>query len=138
MSQPELRYVEQPALDQLQEDKKWSYKDGRELAPDNSDIRSSLKEVVLIPNLEQGIQRINPWISDENLRKIVRDITVIQTSTLMEANQWLWERLTQYFSVEQDLGKGRRGQTVKLIDFDNIENNEFLSLIHISEPTRPS
>ena len=30
------------------------------------------------------------------------------------------------FSVEQDLGKGRRGQTVKLIDSENIQNNEFL------------
>ena len=127
MSQPELLYVEQPALDQLQSNG-WSYKDGRELAPDNSNIRSSFKEVVLTPNLEQSIKRINPWISEENLRKIIRDITVIQTSTLMEANQWLWERLTQYFSVEQDLGKGRRGQTVKLIDFENIQNNEFLCI----------
>ncbi len=125
-SQPEFLYVEKPALDQLQEDKKWSYKDGRELAPETSDIRSSLKEVVLIPKLEEAIQRINPWISEENLRKIFQDITVIQTSTLMEVNKWLWERLTQYFSVEQDLGKGRRGQTVKLIDFEDIEKNEFL------------
>ena len=110
MSGDEFFKVEKPALDQLQSNKRWSYKDGRELSPDTSDIRSSLKEVVLIPNLKQAIQRINPWISEENLRKIVRDILVIQTSTLMEANQWFWERLTQYFSVEQDLGKGRRGQ----------------------------
>ena len=41
MSQPELLYVEQPALDQLQGNS-WSYKDGRELAPDTSDIRTSL------------------------------------------------------------------------------------------------
>ena len=127
MSQPEFIYVEQPALDQLQSNG-WSYKDGREIAPDKSNIRSSFKEVVLTPNLEQAIQRINPWISEENLRKIVRDITLIQTSTLMEANQWVWERITQYFSVEQDLGKGRRGQTVKLIDFENIKNNEFLCI----------
>ena len=127
MPQPEFQYVEQPALDQLQSNG-WSYQDGKQLAPDTSDIRASLKEVTLIPNLEKAIQRINPWISEENLRKIVRAITVIQTSTLMEANQWLWERLTQYFSVEQDLGSGRRGQTVKLIDFDNIQNNEFLCI----------
>ena len=28
--------------------------------------------------------------------------------------------------MEQDLGKGRKGQTVKIIDFDNPDNNEFL------------
>ena len=125
MSHPELLYVEQPAINQLQENG-WSYKDGRELAPEISDIRPSLKEVVLIPNLEKAIKRINPWISDENLRKIIRAITMIQTSTLIEANQWFWEQLTQYFSVEQNLGKGRRGQTVKIIDFDNPDNNNFL------------
>ena len=69
---------------------------------------------------------INPWISDDNLRKVVREVTLIQTSTLMEANQWFWERITQYFSVDQDLGSGRRGQTLKLIDFDHPENNDFL------------
>ena len=38
----------------------------------------------------------------------------------MEINQSIWETLTQYISVEQDIdGKGRRGQTVKIIDFDN-------------------
>ena len=121
----EFLYSEKAALDQLQSNG-WSYQDGKQLAPDTSDIRSSLKEVTLTPNLKQAIQRINPWISEENLRKIIREVTVIQSSTLMEANQWLWERLTQYFSVEQDLGSGRRGQTVKLIDFENIQNNEFL------------
>jgi type I restriction enzyme R subunit len=77
-------------------------------------------------SLKQAIQRINPRISEDNLRKVVREVTLIQTSTLMEANQWFWERLTQYFSVDQDLGSGRRGQTLKLIDFDHPENNEFL------------
>ncbi len=121
----EFIYSEKPALDQLQSNG-WSYKDGKDLVPETSNLRSSLKEVVLTHNLEAAIKRINPWISDENLRKIIREITVIQTSTLIEANQWFWERLTQYFSVEQDLGKGRRGQTVKLIDFENIQNNDFL------------
>jgi len=119
--------VELPALEQLKRIG-WSYKDGRELDPDISKIRASFKEVILTPNLDQAIKRINPWISEENLRKIVRDIKMIQTSTLMEANQWLWEKITQYFYVEQDLGKGRRGQTVKLIDFENIQNNEFLCI----------
>ena len=137
MSGEEFYKVELPFLEKLQSNG-WSYKDGRELAPDHLNVRSSLKEVVLIPNLEQAIKRINPWISDENLRKIIRDITMIQKSTLMEANQWFWERLTQYFSVEQDLGKGRRGQTIKLIDFDKIQNNEFLCInqFKIEGPTQ--
>ena len=125
MTGDERQLVEAPALEQLK-GLGWSHLDGTTLVPCTSNHRSSLKDVVLTPNLEQAIQRINPWISDDNLRKVVREVTLIQTSTLMEANQWFWERLTQYFSVDQDLGSGRRGQTLKLIDFDHPENNEFL------------
>ena len=125
MAGDERQLVEAPALEQLK-GLGWSHLDGATLVPEKSNHRSSLKDVVLTPNLEQAILRINPWISEDNLRKVVREVTLIQTSTLMEANQWFWERLTQYFSVDQDLGSGRRGQTLKLIDFDNLENNEFL------------
>jgi type I restriction enzyme R subunit len=125
MEGDERKLVEAPALDQLK-GLGWSHLDGTTLAPEKTTLRSSFKDVVLTPNLEQAIQRINPWISEDNLRKVVREVTLIQTSTLMEANQWFWERLTQYFSVDQDLGSGRRGQTLKLIDFDNLENNECL------------
>lgn len=125
MEGDERKLVEAPALEQLK-GLGWSHIDGTTLAPEKTNLRSSFKDVVLTPNLEQAIQRINPWISEDNLRKVVREVTLIQTSTLMEANQWFWERLTQYFSVDQDLGSGRRGQTLKLIDFDQPENNEFL------------
>ena len=125
MAGDERQLVEAPALEQLK-GLGWSHLDGTTLVPGTSIHRSSLKDVVLTPNLEQAIKRINPWISEDNLRKVVREVTLIQTSTLMEANQWFWERLTQYFSVDQDLGSGRRGQTLKLIDFDNLQNNEFL------------
>jgi len=70
MSDPELLYVEQPTLDQLQSNG-WSYKDGRKFSPETSDILSSLKEVVLTHNLEAGIKGINRLISKENLREIV-------------------------------------------------------------------
>jgi len=125
MAGDERHFVEAPALEQLK-GLGWSHLDGTTLVPEKSNHRSSLKDVVLTPNLEQAIQRINPWISEDNLRKVVREVTLIQFSTLMESNKWFWERLTQYFSVDQDLGSGRRGQTLKLIDFDNLQNNEFL------------
>ncbi|MDB4346443.1 HsdR family type I site-specific deoxyribonuclease [bacterium] len=125
MAGDERQLVEAPALEHLK-GLGWQHLDGTTLHPEQTDKRSSLKDVVLTPTLEQAIKRINPWISDDNLRKVVREVTLIQTSTLMEANQWFWERLTQYFSVDQDLGSGRRGQTLKLIDFDHPENNEFL------------
>ena len=126
MNNDEYDKVELPALEQLQA-LGWSYINGSELTPENSSERSYFSDVVLIETLRDSIKRINPWINEENLRKVIRDITKPLLPSLMEINQTIWEMLTQYISVEQDIdGKGRRGQTVKIIDFDNPDNNNFL------------
>ncbi|KRF31953.1 type I restriction endonuclease subunit R [Paenibacillus sp. Soil787] len=88
--------------------------------------RDTLREIVLEGRLENAIKRINPWIDANNLRKVVRYVTHIESSSLMEANERLYNDIVNYISIEQDLGKGKKNQTVKLIDFDNIDNNEFL------------
>ncbi|MDB4068485.1 HsdR family type I site-specific deoxyribonuclease [Pseudomonadales bacterium] len=125
MASDELDKVELPALEQLQS-LGWSYIEGAQLSPDESDERSSLKDVVLEKRLTSSLKRINPWINDENLRKVIRELTKTLYSNLVEANQGIWTHINQCISVMQDLGKGNRGQTVHIIDFENPENNEFL------------
>lgn len=82
--------------------------------------------VLLKERLIKSIQKLNPWISDNNLNKILRYITHIHATSLMEANQLFHENLINMISIQQDLGKGKKNQTVKLIDFECPENNEFL------------
>ena len=125
MSSPELDKVELPALDQLQA-LGWQYLEGAKLSPEESDERDSYKEVVLEKRLSLSIKRINPWISEENLHKVVRDLTRAIYTNLIEANQQIWEVLNKCVSVMQDVGKGNKGQTVRIIDFDDPGNNEFL------------
>ena len=125
MASDELDKVELPALEQLQS-LGWSYVEGAQLSPDESDERSSLKDVVLEKRLTSSLKRINPWINDENLRKVIRELTKTLYPNLIEANQGIWTHINQCISVMQDLGKGNRGQTVHIIDFENPENNEFL------------
>jgi type I restriction enzyme R subunit len=125
MTNDEYDKVELPALQQLQQ-LGWTYLHGAQFAPSATGERTYFREVVLEKRLAAAIQRINPWISEENLRKVVRETTHPLTATLMEANQNLWQNIVHCQSVEQDLGKGRIGQTVRIIDFDNIANNEFL------------
>ncbi|MBV1883881.1 MAG: HsdR family type I site-specific deoxyribonuclease [Pseudomonadales bacterium] len=125
MNQDELNKVELPAIEQLQA-LGWAYIAGEKLNAESGE-RNSLRDVVLVQRLEAAIKRINPWISEENLRKVMRDeITHPNFAGLMEYNHAIYQTLTNYVSVEQDLGKGRKGETVKFIDFDNPENNEFL------------
>ncbi|RIY42556.1 type I restriction endonuclease subunit R [Neopusillimonas maritima] len=131
MFQDEIQKVEQPAIEQLQK-LGWQYVQGALLAPAGEGVkglsaeRTYYRDVVLVHRLEQALKRLNPWISDENLRKVMRDITHPVHAGLMEYNQALWQMLVNYVSVEQDLGKGRKGQTVKIIDFDVPGNNDFL------------
>jgi type I restriction enzyme R subunit len=142
MTQDEYDKVEGPAISQLQQ-LGWSYLPGALLAPAAGAIngakltpdvsggtapaeRTYISDVVLSRRLEAAVKRINPWINDENLRKVVREVTHPLVATQMEANHLIYKTLVNYQSVEQDLGKGRKGQTVKLIDFDRPNNNEFL------------
>ena len=125
MASDELDKVELPALEQLQS-LGWSYVEGAKLSPDESDERSSLKDAVLEKRLTTSLKRINPWINDENLRKVIRELTKTLYSNLVEANQSIWTQINQCISVMQDLGKGNKGQTVHIIDFEHPENNEFL------------
>lgn len=122
MDKPEYDKVEKPALDQLQQ-YGWLYVHGSELTPEQNE-RAYMRDVMLVQRLETAIQRINPWISEENLRKVMRELTHPNFAGLMEFNHALYQQLTQYVSVEQDLGKGRKGQTVKIIDFDNFNYKE--------------
>ena len=107
MASDELDKVELPALEQLQS-LGWSYVEGAQLSPDESDERSSWKDVVLEKRLTESLKRINPWINDENLRKVVRDLTKTTYPNLVEANQAIWTQINQSVSVMQDLGKGNK------------------------------
>lgn len=125
MASDEFDKVELPALEQLQS-LGWSYVTGEKLSPEESDERNSFKDVVLEKRLTTSIKRLNPWISNENLRKVIRNLTKTVYPNLVEANQSIWNSINQCVSVMQDLGKGNKGQTVHIIDFDNLENNEFI------------
>ncbi|WP_163536358.1 type I restriction endonuclease subunit R [Gracilibacillus sp. YIM 98692] len=129
--------VENRMIDQLQQ-LDYTYVHGAELDKE----RISQLEVVLKERLQQAIQRLNPWINENNLNKMVRSVAHMETTSLMEANQHFHELLINQLSVQQDVGSGRKNQTVKLIDFDNIDNNDFLitnqfSYTHANETIRP-
>jgi type I restriction enzyme R subunit len=117
----EKELVEYRLIDQLKQ-YGFTYIHGSQLEGE----RQTLREVVLTKRLEDAIKRINPWIGENNLRKIVRYVSHIEASSMMEANERLYEDIVHYISIEQDLGKGKKNQTVRLIDFEHTENNEFL------------
>ena len=124
-SNDELDKVELPALHQLQQ-LGWQYIPGALLTPESGE-RDYLRDVVLVNRVNSAIKRLNPWISDENLRKVSRLLTHPLQTGLIEYNQHLWEILFgEGIAVDQDANGMRRSQTVTLIDHEHPDNNEFL------------
>jgi type I restriction enzyme, R subunit len=90
------------------------------------DTRASINEVILQDRLKSSLQKINPWLSDNSLEKVIRTVTNIQASTLMEANQTLFELITKKDSITEKPTPEGKPQPVFIIDYENIENNDFL------------
>lgn len=117
----ELHLSEDPAVELLQAIG-YTFVSAEELDRE----RKSQKEVILVGRLERAVRKLNPWISDENLKKAVREITNVQAVSLMDANEKIHTALVHTVSLEQDVGQGKKGQSVHFIDFEHPGNNEFI------------
>ncbi len=91
--------------------------------------RESWRDVVLVKRLGAALKRLNPWISDDNISKAIRAVTSVNAASLIEASEKLHTILTYGVSLEQDLGDGKKGQTVRFLEFDSADptaTNEFI------------
>src|SRR5690625_1940937 len=138
-SQPwnEETLVENRMIEQLQT-LGYTYIQGQDLQEE----RTSQSEVVLMDRLTKTIKSLNPWLDDNNLNRVIRRITHMEATSVMEANQAFHDMLINKMSITQDLGTGRKNHTVQVIDFDNIENNDFIvtnqiSYTHANVTNRP-
>ena len=119
----ELLEVEDPAVEVLTQYLGWKEIDSKE----SEELRPSKKEVVLVPILYDTIKRLNPWISDENANRVIRSITHVQATSVIEANEKIQAMLEKGTTVTQDIGDGLglKSRDVHLIDYENIKNNDF-------------
>lgn len=91
-----------------------------------ADTRESINEVILEDRLRQSLLKINPWLRDNSLEKVVRKLKNIQASTLIEANQIVFDFITKKDSITEKPTPEAKPQPVFIIDYENIENNDFL------------
>ena len=116
----EFHLAEDPAVELLQS-LGYTY-----VPPEDLDReRTSFKEPILTGRLNLALKRLNPWLSGPNLTKAVRAVTHVQAASLAEANQTLYTSLTYGIALEQDRGDGRKSYTIRFLDFDNPERNEW-------------
>ena len=122
VDQPQLQLdeyslVEKPALD-LFGILGYNYIDGRKL-------KKEPQQFFLLDILKKKLLEINPWIDDNRLNKAIREILFVQAASPVEANKLLYYKLVNYSSLKQDRRSGKKSYTVKFIDFDEPEKNDF-------------
>jgi type I restriction enzyme R subunit len=88
--------------------------------------RETFKDAILAGRLRKSIERLNPHLTYDNVGRAVRAITHATGTSLGEINQGLHVAITHGITVQQDMGHGVQGQTVRLIDFDDPSRNDLL------------
>ena len=91
--------------------------------------RSAKTECILPRVLEESLCRINPDIPAEKLTSVINDLTAdFSDSDLVSKNYELYSKIRNYIKIPV-LKNGKEDFAfVKLIDFDNPENNTFTAV----------
>lgn len=124
----ELQYVEEPFLRQL-ERLGWTVLRAGEAGKGDPSItfREGFNEVIIEKRLRESLQKLNPWLEEDQLAPIIHEFTVPNvTGGLIENNKFVLEKLLENATAENR--KTGRSETVQIIDFTNPENNDFLAV----------
>lgn len=92
--------------------------------------RTSYREVLLPRYLKQALKRLNPWISDNQMiEAMTKFMAYSATDTLLQINEDKFKMIREGIEVA-DVRPGKTNSTinVRLIDFDNPDNNHFLAV----------
>lgn len=122
--------VELPAINYIRDILKYDYIHGRELIPENGE-RDSLTEVILTKRIKKALKRLNSWMDEGNINNTVRYLSRPENigTSLLEINEKIYDAIINMnYTVDQDIyGNGqKKSQTVHFIDWDNVDNNDFL------------
>jgi type I restriction enzyme, R subunit len=91
--------------------------------------REGYGDVVLVKRLHEELQRINPTIPAGAVEEAVRRVLHPETTSLVENNRRFHQMLVEGVPVEYRRDDGSiAGDLVKLIDFDNPDNNHWAAI----------
>ncbi|GAB4343324.1 MAG: type I restriction endonuclease subunit R [Candidatus Abyssubacteria bacterium] len=121
--------VEQAALAWL-ESMGYLILSGPEIAPGELHAeRDDYKQVLLERRLRQALQRLNPHMSPDVLEEGFRKLARLDSPSLVANNHALHKYLVEGVPVEYQRADGSfGGDYVRVLDYDDPENNEFLAV----------
>jgi type I restriction enzyme, R subunit len=124
---------ELPAIQQLKA-MGYDYKNQSDLNKERKDYR----EILLYDRLEAAIRKHNPELDEDGVYEALSEINESRlpyTLDVMDTNEKIRAKLVglsrsegglEPITVTQNFGQGNVEKTVRLFDFDNPENNDFL------------
>jgi len=125
----ERNHVEKPLLDQLA-GLGWEVMDLTDMKQAPADThRESFAEVVMTAVLHERLKVINPWLEDDQVEEVVKQLTASFASTgLLENNRHLFQLLLENTSVSENRETGENSPTVRFVDFGTRGNNRFIAV----------
>ncbi len=105
----------------------YDYTYGPDIAPDSDHPeRSRFDGVLLSKRLSVAVQRINPLIPFIAQQQAIKEIERIHSPDTLANNETFHRLLTEGVNVTYSQDSHDRGDLVWLIDFSNLDNNEFV------------
>ncbi|EIZ1548378.1 type I restriction endonuclease subunit R [Vibrio parahaemolyticus] len=122
--------LEQQCLDWFKE-LGYQYQNGYDIAPDgDTPERENYQQVTLQARLVSALETLNPNVPSDTLIEVAKTVATPQTPVLIKNNklfhQYLIEGVPVEYSVMEQEQWVSKHTHVRLIDFENHENNEFL------------
>jgi len=124
----ERNHVEKPLLEQLV-DLQWEILDLDKIQTPPQTFRESFTEVVMLPVLREQLKIINPWLEDDQVEEVIKQLTATFPGTnLLENNRHVHHLLMENTSVSENRKTGDKSPTVHFIDFAHLKNNRFIAV----------
>lgn len=118
----EREWVEDPAADLLRVLFDYKPLSGEDVHRLREGIGS---EPVLTLRLAECLERLNPWLAEDGLRRTLNAVTRIVATDLMEANEAAQVALSYGVTVTHTEAGRRQDRTVRFFDFDDPSANTF-------------
>lgn len=121
----------------------WKYLNGADIAPDGENPeRNTFGDIILEQRLRNAIFSINKQLPTDALEDAIKKVLRINSQDTIANNKLFHEFLTDGVPVEFRKENTMRGDRVKIIDYENIQHNDFLvvnqfTIIEDNQTKRP-
>ena len=119
-------HIESFAIEQLQS-LGWEYIHGLAIAPGAEQAeRENFDQVILVDRLRKSLSNINPHIPKEAQEQAIQKVLRIYSPELLHNNEEFHKLLVEKVKIPYQQDGYERSHGVALIDFENLDNNQFL------------